>query len=67
MEPANQNNLDQLEAAQTLLLKLINDGLHHGFFDYEVICEAMNRGTRQLIIKAGKSYKFMIPKKKTWK
>jgi hypothetical protein len=47
--------LDQLEG-------LIVDGLEHGFFDYSIGCEIDNGGKRQLLIRAGKSHKFTIPK-----
>jgi hypothetical protein len=40
---------------------LVVDGLKHGFFDYSIACETTNGGKRQLVIQAGKSYKFTIP------
>ncbi|HXZ15250.1 MAG TPA: hypothetical protein VEH77_04640 [Roseiarcus sp.] len=33
----------------------------HGFFEYAIACEIGNGGKRQLVIRAGKSHKFIIP------
>lgn len=40
---------------------LLLEGLRHGFFDCSITCEISNGGKRELIIRAGKSYKFTIP------
>ena len=45
--------LDRLEG-------LVVDGLKHGFFDYSIACEIAKGGKRELMIRAGKSYKFTI-------
>jgi hypothetical protein len=42
--------LDRLEG-------LVVDGLKHGFFEYSITCEVGNH----LVIRAGKSHKFIIP------
>ena len=41
---------------------LLAEGLRHGFFNYSIRCEIGRDGRRQLIIEAGKSHKFTIPK-----
>ena len=46
--------LDRLEG-------LVVDGLKHGFFEYSITCEVGNGGRRHLVIRAGKSHKFIIP------
>jgi hypothetical protein len=43
------------------LREIIVDGLRHGFFDYTITCEMTEKRKRQLVIKGGKSYKFIIP------
>jgi hypothetical protein len=40
---------------------ILLEGLRHGFFDCSIACEISNGGKRELIIRAGKSYKFTIP------
>jgi hypothetical protein len=49
-----------LEAALRQLDSVTRDGLRHGFFKYEVHCEKIKAGKRQLTIFAGKSYRFTI-------
>lgn len=39
----------------------VREGLEHGFFDLSITCEVIKDGKRRLIIKAGKSYQFVIP------
>ena len=43
------------------LEKMVVDGLRHGFFECSIACEIVNGGKRQLVVRAGKSHKFMIP------
>ena len=43
------------------LTQLILDGLRHGFFDCTVNIETTEKKKRCLLIKAGRSYKFIIP------
>ena len=51
----------QMREALDRLRDLVVDGLKHGFFDYSISCEIENKSRRQLVIRAGKSYKFTIP------
>jgi hypothetical protein len=51
-----------LDRALARLTTEIADGLRHGFFDYSIECEIGNREQRQLVLRAGKSYRFLIPK-----
>jgi len=46
--------LDRLEG-------LVVDGLKHGFFEYSIACEIGSGGKRHLVVRAGKSHKFIIP------
>lgn len=39
---------------------LVIDGLRHGHFEYTLACEIGSGGKRQLVIRAGKSHKFLI-------
>ena len=41
--------------------KIVVDGLRHGFFDCSITCEITSGGKRQLFVRAGNSYRFMIP------
>jgi hypothetical protein len=50
-----------LAVALAHLEKVVVDGLRHGFFEYVIACEIGNCGKRQLVIRAGKSHKFVIP------
>jgi hypothetical protein len=51
----------QVREALGHLEDLVLDGLRHGFFNYSIACEIGNGGKRQLVIRAGKSHKFVIP------
>jgi hypothetical protein len=51
----------QVREALDRLDVLVVDGLKHGFFGYAITCEISNGGKRQLVIQAGKSFKFTIP------
>jgi hypothetical protein len=50
----------QVREALDRLEGLVVDGLKHGFFDYSITCEIGNGGKRHLVIRAGKSHKFII-------
>jgi hypothetical protein len=51
----------ELENALTKVEAAIREGLKHGFFEYRVRCETRSGRKRELILEAGKSYKFTIP------
>jgi hypothetical protein len=57
----HRSKCGQLSEALDLLKGIVIDGLKHGFFDCSISCEIANGGKRQLVIRAGKSYKFTIP------
>ena len=50
----------QLDKALTKLMSEVREGLRHGFFEYHVRCEIVNGHKRQLVLEAGKKYKFTI-------
>ncbi|MGB5496060.1 MAG: hypothetical protein WBM97_16430, partial [Sedimenticolaceae bacterium] len=54
-------NKSQLDEARDCLIREVNDGLRHGFFDLAVTCETVNGKKRRLTIKAGKNHRFTIP------
>ena len=56
-----QSHRGQTAEALQHLEKIVVDGLRHGFFDCTIAGEIANGGKRQLVIRAGKSHKFMIP------
>jgi hypothetical protein len=51
----------QLDEAIAKLLGELREGLRHGFFDYRIRGEIVSGRKRQLILEAGKSFKFTIP------
>ena len=51
-----------LTGALQRLLAEVQDGLRHGFFDFTLTCEITGQERRRLILKAGKTYQFVIPK-----
>jgi hypothetical protein len=53
---------EKLEMARALtrLQSEVREGLEHGFFEMSVSCEVIKDEKRRLIIRAGKSYQFVI-------
>ena len=41
--------------------KIVVEGIRHGFFDCSITCEITSGGKRQLFVRSGNSYRFMIP------
>jgi hypothetical protein len=39
----------------------VTAGLRHGYFDVRVTCEVIGKGSRRLILHAGRSHQFLIP------
>ena len=62
MTDSNRALGPQLRAALSHLERLVLDGLRHGFFSCTVTCEVVAGQRRTLMIQAGKSEKFTIPK-----
>lgn len=60
MIPTNSNK-SQIGRARECLIRELDDGLRHGFFDLAVTCETVNGKKRRLTIKAGKNHRFTIP------
>jgi hypothetical protein len=56
--PANHNQFDE---ARAHLEKVMVEGLRHGFFECALACGIGHGGKRHLVIRAGKSHKFIIP------
>jgi hypothetical protein len=51
-----------LDRALRRVLAEIREGIRHGHFECIVTCEVIGQERRRLILKAGKSYQFLIPK-----
>ena len=51
----------ELQPVMKKLESEIREGMRHGFFELFVACEVIPGGKRRLIIRAGKSYQFVIP------
>jgi hypothetical protein len=53
--------LDPFSAMCARLQELLRDGLRHGFFEYSISCETGPNKRRFVMIRAGKSERFVIP------
>ena len=51
-----------VDRAVRRIVAAIYDGLNHGHFEYVLTCEVVGQERRRLILRAGKSYQFVIPK-----
>jgi hypothetical protein len=52
---------DQVDRALRRVLAEIHDGLRHGYFEYGLTCEVIGQERRRLVLRAGKTYQFVIP------
>lgn len=57
--PGPSTHRGQIAKALAHLENIVVEGLKHGFFDCAIGCEIGNGGRRQLVIRAGKSHKFI--------
>jgi len=39
----------------------VREGVSHGHFDMAISCKVGNSGKRELLVKAGKNHKYLIP------
>ena len=53
-------NGSQLDKAIAKVISELYEGLRHGFFEYRLHGEIVNGRKRQLVVEAGKKYKFTI-------
>jgi hypothetical protein len=51
----------QISEALAHIEKVVLDGLKHGFFDCSISCDVGTGAKRHLLVRAGKSHKFVIP------
>jgi hypothetical protein len=58
---AESSKTSECKRALQKLEQLVLDGLRHGFFDCTVSIETIKEHKRRLVIKAGRSYSFIIP------
>ena len=58
---AEQSGGPQLREAFERLFEIVQDGLRHGYFRFEISSAIVKGNRRELIIEAGKSHKFTIP------
>jgi hypothetical protein len=59
-EPQQPNRLRQVDRALGKLREVVLQGLEHGFFECTVVGEIIQERKRRLLIKAGKSFQFVI-------
>jgi hypothetical protein len=58
-----ENNVAAEAELQRVLIKIeseLRDGIKHGFFELCVTGEVIKEGKRRLIVRAGKSYQFVV-------
>jgi hypothetical protein len=62
---AGQETQAQSESSFNMMIstlnRIISDGLRHGFFDLSVACQIGKERKREVTIKAGKNFRFVIP------
>jgi hypothetical protein len=51
----------QMAEALAHIEHLVVEGLRHGHFDFSITGEIRPGGKRQLVVRAGKSHKFIVP------
>src|SRR5690242_6072198 len=49
-----------LRGMMDCLERLMMEGIKHGFFEYSIRCEVISGGKRQVVVGAGKIYKFTV-------
>jgi len=59
-QPRRLDRLRQVDRALGVLRDIVLQGLEHGFFEYTVVGEIIQGQKRRLVIKAGKSFQFVI-------
>jgi hypothetical protein len=59
-KPQQPERLRQVDRALAKLREVVLQGLEHGFFECTVVGEIIQERKRRLLIKAGKSFQFMI-------
>lgn len=57
---AKQGPQEGLQRAMEKLESEVRKGLAHGFFKLTLTCEVINGGKRRLIIRAEKSFQFIV-------
>jgi hypothetical protein len=50
-----------LERGLHRIIAEIQDGLRHGYFEFNLTCEVVSQSRRRLTLRAGKNYQFLIP------
>jgi hypothetical protein len=50
----------QLAKAMAKIDAEVREGLKHGHFEITVTCRIANKGTRELVVKAGKNHRYLI-------
>jgi hypothetical protein len=50
-----------VDRALRRVLAEIREGLRHGHFEYVLTCDVIGHGRRRLVLRAGKSYQFVLP------
>jgi hypothetical protein len=61
MERKPISNSGTLTKAIVKIEAEVRDGVTHGHFDLAISCKIGNGGKRELVVKAGKNHRFLIP------
>lgn len=59
-EPQHPDRQRQLDLVLRKLREIVLQGLEHGFFEYTIVGDIIQGRKRRLVIKAGKSFHFVI-------
>lgn len=61
MERKPISNSGTLTKAIAKIEAEVREGVTHGHFDLAISCKICNSGKRELVVKAGKNHRFLIP------
>jgi hypothetical protein len=61
MSDVRENTSNQFSESEEKLINLYEDRLHHGFGEIVVFIKTGKNDKREVMIKSGRFYKYMIP------
>ena len=61
MERKQTPQTGQLDKAIAKIESEVREGITHGHFDLAISCKVATNGKRELLVKAGKNHRYVIP------
>ena len=61
MESKQASQTGELHKAIERIEAEVREGVSHGHFDLAISCKVANNGKRELLVKAGKNHRYLIP------